>query len=114
MCAPTSRARADYLKIVTAERRACEIRLRAERRAGELLAAKEKAKGTAGLGRPPIGGRTTPPPKDQPTLRDMGISKQQSSDWQKLADGPRGGDHARRQKKPGRDCRPGKAGEFAS
>jgi hypothetical protein len=46
---------------VEAERRACEIRLRAERKAGQLLRGMEKAKGAAQPG-----------------------SKQQSSDWQKL------------------------------
>lgn len=62
------------------ERKACEIRLRAERKGGRLLAEREKAKG----GQPyqsdrPTGSYTTQ------TLSDLGISKQQSSDWQKLA-----------------------------
>ena len=49
------------------ERRACEIRLRAERKAGQLLAKMEKAKGTAGAGRPS--------PNGAPTVSDLGISK---------------------------------------
>ena len=72
-------------KNVEAERQACEIRLRAERKAGQLLADMEKAKG---------GGdqrsdhrchdvRGGPAP-----LADLGISHKQSSDWQKLADVP--------------------------
>jgi len=72
-------------KNTEAERRACEIRLRAERKAGSLLAERDKAPGTAGMGRPPLGGRTAEPPNDVPTLRDLGISKQQSSDWQRMA-----------------------------
>jgi hypothetical protein len=68
-----------------AERRAREIRLRAERKAGKLLRAMKKAKGAAqpGIGR--AGGTRS----DGPTaLRDLGISKEQSSNWQKLADVP--------------------------
>jgi phage N-6-adenine-methyltransferase len=67
---------------------ATEIRLRAERCAGELLAGMEKAKGTRGqlIGRSVIGGNITEPPIDEiPTLPEMGISKKQSSQWQKLA-----------------------------
>jgi hypothetical protein len=41
--------------IPRAERRAREIQLRAERKAGELLAAKEKAKGAPGPGHIPTG-----------------------------------------------------------
>jgi hypothetical protein len=68
-----------------AERRAREIRLRAERKVGKLLRAMKKAKGAAqpGIGR--AGGTRS----DGPTaLRDLGISKEQSSNWQKLADVP--------------------------
>jgi hypothetical protein len=68
---------------VEAERRACEIRLRAERRAGQLLRETEKAKGTIKQG------DTLPQSHDvttgAQTLADQGISKKQSSDWQKLA-----------------------------
>lgn len=69
-------------KNIDAERRACEVRLRAERKAGELLREQEKAK--AG---PPIRNRSvdTTDYRGAPTLRDLGISKQQSSDWQRLA-----------------------------
>ena len=69
-------------KNTEAERRACEIRLRAERKAGTLLAEREKAKSG-----PPIRNRSidTTDYRGAPTLRDLGISKQQSSDWQRLA-----------------------------
>lgn len=69
------------------ERQACEIRIRAERRAGELLRDMEKAKGAQGN----PGGRGAPIVQSsdataQPkTLSDLGISKQQSSNWQRLA-----------------------------
>jgi len=59
---------------------ATEIRLRAERRAGELLAQSPKAKGgeqyheSTGSEREPV-----------PTLSDLGVTKTQSSKWQKLA-----------------------------
>lgn len=67
-------------KNVEAERRACEIRLRSERKAGELLRAMQKAKG----GNPSHGTRGS----DEPTLFDLGVSYDQSSKWQRLADVP--------------------------
>ena len=70
-------------KNVEAERRACEIRLRAERKAGVLLKAMEKAKG----GRPKKTGAKTAP-VSEPGLADLGVTKKQSSQWQKLADVP--------------------------
>lgn len=75
-------------KNTEAERQACEIRLRAERRAGQILAETQKAKGAA---RP--GGRPTPCKESsalpERTLADEGISHRQSSDWQKLASVPK-------------------------
>jgi hypothetical protein len=68
---------------------ATEIRLLAERQMGEFLKEMPKAKGTAGAGRPSLGGAREEPPKteDAPaTLADMGISKKQSARAQKLAD----------------------------
>lgn len=60
-----------------------EIRLRAERRIGEMIAKMPKNKGTAGQGRPKLGGDIVSPPKDEtPTLADVGISKKQASRWQ--------------------------------
>ena len=51
---------------------AAEIRLRAERRIGEMMAEQKAtvglAKGTAGKGRPSLGGVRETPPKDVPTL----------------------------------------------
>ena len=63
-------------KNTEAERQACEIRLRAERRAGQLLAEMDKLKG-----RPAKASGAT-------TLSDLGISRDQSSNWQKLASIP--------------------------
>jgi hypothetical protein len=72
---------AKQAKNVEAERQACEIRLRAERKCGELLRDREKAKG----GRPPEtpngNGGVSP-------LSDLGITHNQSSQWQKLAGVP--------------------------
>ena len=64
------------------ERKAAEIRLRAEIRAGELLKTTARAKpGQAGGGTDGRGVR----PSVAPKLSDFGISKEQSSQWQKLA-----------------------------
>jgi hypothetical protein len=61
---------------------ATEIRLRAERRAGELLAEMAKNKGAL----PGKTGRKGRPVLDPtPKLSDLGISKDQSSRWQALA-----------------------------
>jgi hypothetical protein len=72
-----------------AERQATEIRIRAEDRCGELYAAAVKAVGARGN----PGGQGAPIVRsDDPTaqtLADLGISKQQSSDWQRLAAIPR-------------------------
>jgi phage N-6-adenine-methyltransferase len=65
---------------------ATEIRIRAERRAGELLAAMEKNKGGWNQRNKESCGDITEPQDDTPTLAEMGISKKQSSQWQKLAD----------------------------
>lgn len=54
------------------ERRACEIRLRAERKCGQLLSK------TVKRGKQPKGNALSP-------LKSVGVSKKQSSDWQKLA-----------------------------
>ncbi|MDH3595780.1 MAG: hypothetical protein OEU09_14105 [Rhodospirillales bacterium] len=68
-------AYAKQAKNTEAERRACEIRLRAERKAGQLLQEMDKNKGAA---QPTRSSDTT-------TLRELGISKDQSSRWQRLA-----------------------------
>lgn len=89
-----ARALEEYMKQAQnqeAERKACEIRIRAERRAGEILRDMEKAKGgdIAGASRPKIAGNTPLPSNDSPkTLADLGINKMQSSRYQALANIP--------------------------
>jgi hypothetical protein len=71
---------------VEAERRACEIRLRAERKAGQLLQDAEKNKG----GNPNLSRGGTGCEPSVPTLPSLGISRNQSSRWQQLAKVPDG------------------------
>ena len=73
------------------ERKCIAIRLRAERKTGQLLKEREKAEGAwgnpGGRGAPIVrSSDTTTQPK---TLKEMGISKDHSSKWQKLADVPK-------------------------
>lgn len=65
-------------KNVEAERQACEIRLRAERRWGQLYRDSEKAKNQHDL--PVVGD------DGHKTLESMGVSRDQSSRWQGLAE----------------------------
>lgn len=58
--------------------RTCEIRLRAERKAGQLLSKMEKNKGAAAPARS----------RGATTLKELGVSKDQSSRWQALAGVP--------------------------
>jgi hypothetical protein len=70
------------------QNQAAEIRIRAERRAGQLLTDMEKNPGTRGEGRPRKDGtkrRSAEPTAYPPTLDEIGISKDQSSKWQRLA-----------------------------
>jgi hypothetical protein len=62
--------------------------LDAERKMGQMLIEAPKAKGTQGqlVGRGVIGGNKSEPPiKPTPTLRDIGLTKRDSSQAQKLA-----------------------------
>ena len=73
---------------VELENAATEVRLRAERRAGELLAGIEKRKGTRGqlAGRTASGGlRMEPPEAVGLALADLGVSKRQSAVFQQVA-----------------------------
>lgn len=78
-------AYARQAKNLDAERKACEIRLRAERRAGELL--REMAETGQRATR---GGDRKSNSRDESLieLSDLGISQGQSSKWQKLANVP--------------------------
>lgn len=71
------------------QNKAAEIRLFAERRAGQLLADMTKNPGTRGEGRPRKDGtksrRSNGATAYPPTLDDIGVSKDQSSKWQRLA-----------------------------
>jgi N6-adenosine-specific RNA methylase IME4 len=64
---------------------ATEIRMRAERRAGELLRGMDKARGGQVGGRKKIDGSRLRPSNAPATLSDLKITKTQSSRWQKLA-----------------------------
>lgn len=80
-------AYARQAKNIEAERQACEIRLRAERKAGILLKAREKADGHL-AGRNADGSVRRSPHATTETLVELGISKNQSSQWQKLGEVP--------------------------
>jgi hypothetical protein len=67
-----------------AESRACQIRLRAERKAAKIYDAQEKAKGGEQYHATPTGSTAEP----VPTLAQLGVSKRQMHDWRKLADVP--------------------------
>src|SRR5215813_11607237 len=60
-----------------AERRAAEIRLRAERKAGQLLTKMKESGERADKGQPKVTSTET-------TLNDLGITRDQSSQWQRL------------------------------
>lgn len=62
-----------------AENHAARLRIEAERKAGALLAETEKHRGN------PDRVRSEHPTALPPKLSDLGISKQQSSDWQRIA-----------------------------
>lgn len=68
-----------------AERKACEVRLRAERRAGQLLSEREKAQGGTFVGKDSEGSVIRQTETTGKTLNDIGITRDQSSRWQKLA-----------------------------
>jgi hypothetical protein len=61
---------------------ATEIKVRAERRAGQMLSEMPKATGKSGQF---TGGHIVVPPVKEQTLADIGITKNESSRWQKLA-----------------------------
>lgn len=67
--------------------RAKSVKLQAERKLGEILAAMPKATGTRGSfnGRDSSGGSVRVPPENQTTLADLGIDKKVSARAQKLA-----------------------------
>lgn len=64
-----------------------EIKVRAERRAGQMLSEMPKSAGTKGQlhGKSSGGHIVVPPEGSTKTLADLGITKNESSRWQKLA-----------------------------
>lgn len=83
--AKACQAYANQAKNYDLELQAARARVRAERRCGELLKEMDKAKGVLKQGDklPQSNGTTT-----GPTLSDMGLTKDQSSKWQQLANVP--------------------------
>jgi len=71
-----------------AEGIAFSIKVEALRSLGEMLKAAPKATGSAGRGRPKIGGYKSEPPKSAATLADLGLDKRTSVIAQKLAELP--------------------------
>ena len=65
--------------------KATEIRVRAERRAGEILDETPKASGGEYGGKPKTDGSRAQPSNPTPTLADLGVTKTESSRWQRLA-----------------------------
>lgn len=55
----------------------------------QKLAALPKAKGTAGLGRPALGGPKRVPPKGTPTLAELGVTKKESAQARALGKVPK-------------------------
>lgn len=87
--AEAMRAYAKQAKNRTLEVQAAELRIRAERRIGQLIDSQRKTvglnRGTAGAGRPKLGGATKAPPNPLPRLADVGIDKKLSTRAQQLA-----------------------------
>jgi hypothetical protein len=75
-----------------AERLAQNIRIRAERRAGEPLASMPKAKGAAepGTNRGKVKSATRSRDATASPLASLGVTKQRASEWQRLAKVPEG------------------------
>ena len=92
--AEAMRAYGRMAKDKTMEIDAAEIRLRAERRLGEMLLEQKETiglnRGTAGAGRPSLGGSKSEPPKSSsiPTLAEAGIDKKLSMRAQQYASVP--------------------------
>ena len=86
-------AYAKQARNLDAENKAAEIRIRAERRTGELLremkeAGQRQTKGDNGRNSRAMSRATTLPPTPPPSLKDLGITRDQSSKWQQLANVP--------------------------
>jgi N6-adenosine-specific RNA methylase IME4 len=81
---------AKQAKDLTLITHATDIRLRAERCAGELLKQMGTSKGRhSGRGHTKRVGSRAVTPRPEPTLRDLGMTKSESSRWQKLASIPK-------------------------